>query len=185
MAEAAKGRSIITDKVVVEKTGKTMAEWFDVLDRKGAKMLDPHGIYELIGTIDGLKPLGEVNQGLLSTSYQWDRGLRQRGEKKDGFEISASKTIAVPVDELYRSFVDDSIRGEWLGHEIEITKATEDKSARAAWGDGTRVSVDFHPKGDAKSQIVVQHLKIADAEKAAELKGLWSTALDALKSILE
>jgi hypothetical protein len=185
MAEAAKQRSIITDTVVVEKTGKTMAEWFAVLDGKGAKKLDSHAIYELIGSIDGLKPLGEWNQGLLSTSYQWDRGLRQRGEKKDGFEISVSKTIGVPVDELYHSFVDDSVRGEWLDKPVEITKAAENKSVRAAWGDGTRLSVDLYPKGDAKSQIVVQHLKIADAEKATELKALWSTALDTLKTILE
>src|SRR6478672_11183864 len=103
MAEPAKGRSIITDKVVVEKTGKTMAEWFDVLDRKGAKTLDSHGIYELIRSIDGLAPLGEWNQGLLSTSYQWNRGLRERGEKKDGFEVSVSKTIKAPFSVLYEA----------------------------------------------------------------------------------
>lgn len=185
MAEAAKGRSIITDKVVVEKTGKTMAEWFAVLDEKGARRLDPHGIYELIKSIEGLAPLSEWNQGLLSTSYQWDRGLRQRGEKKDGFEISVSRTVAVPIAELYRSFVDDGIRGEWLDRDVEITKSTDNKSARVAWGDGTRLSVDFYPKGDAKSQIVVQHLKIANAENAGELKDFWTAALDKLKGILE
>ncbi len=90
-AEAAKQRNVITDKVVVAKTRKTMAEWFDVLDKKGAKKLDSHGIYELVMSIDGLKPLGEWNCGLLSTSYQWDRGLRGRGEKKDGFETVSAK----------------------------------------------------------------------------------------------
>lgn len=186
MAEAAKGRSIITDKVVVEKTGKTMSEWFDLLDQKGAKKLDSHGIYDLIRGIDGLTGLGEWNQGLLSTSYQWDRGLRQRGEKKDGFEISVSKTVAVPVGELYRSFVEDSLRTAWLKEKIEITKYTDNKSARAVWSDGTtRLSVDLYPKGDAKSQIVVQHLKIADADKAAELKEFWASALNKLKGVLE
>src|SRR2546421_12405926 len=121
-AEAAKQRSVITDKVVVPKTGKTMAEWFAVLDEKGAKKLDSQGIYALIGSIEGLKPLGEWNQGLLSTSYQWDRGLRQRGEKADGFEVSASKTVVVPIGELYSSFVDDEIRATWMpGVNISIT----------------------------------------------------------------
>ena len=41
-AAAPKERKIITDKVVVEKTGKTMEEWFAVLDKKGAKKLDSH-----------------------------------------------------------------------------------------------------------------------------------------------
>ncbi len=92
-AEAAKQRNVITDKVVVPKTGKTMAEWFAILDKKGAKKLDSHGIYDLIASIDGLTPLGEWNCGLLSTSYQWDRGLRERGEKADGFEVSVSKMV--------------------------------------------------------------------------------------------
>ena len=35
-AAAPKERKIITDKVVVEKTGKTTEEWFAVLDKKGA-----------------------------------------------------------------------------------------------------------------------------------------------------
>ncbi len=186
-AEAAKQLSVITDKVVVPKTGKTIQEWFAILDHKGAKVLDAHGIYDLITSIDGLKPLGEWNCGLLSTSYQWDRGLRERGEKKDGFEISVSKTIAVPIGELYTAFVDDKIRAEWLTEKgYTITKATENKSVRILWSDGTtRLSVDFYSKGDAKAQVVVQHLKLPDAEKAAKMKEYWAKALDKLKGALE
>lgn len=185
-AETAKGRSVITDKVVLPQTGKTMKEWFEVLDEKGGKSLDSHGIYNLAASIEGLKPLGEWNIGLLSTSYQWDRGLRQRGEKADGFEASGSKTIAVPLAELYQSFVDDEIRSSWLSEPIQITKSTENKSARAVWSDGqTRLSVDFYVKGDSKSQIVVQHLKIPTAEMHAEMKEFWGEALNNLKSVLE
>src|SRR5580765_2112833 len=107
-------RSIITDKVVVAKTGATMEEWFHHLDTLGAQNLDPGAIYKLIQTVDGLAPLGDWNQGLLSTSYQWSRGLRERGAKADGFEISVSKTIAVPIGELYAAWADDSLRKEWL-----------------------------------------------------------------------
>src|SRR5437868_4198704 len=131
-AEAAKQRSVITDKVVVPKTGKTMVEWFAVLDEKGAKKLDSHGIYALIASIDGLKPLGEWNQGLLTTTYQWDRGLRERGQKADGFEISVSKTVSVPVGELFYAWVEPAVRDEWLPEKgLWITKATENKSIRA------------------------------------------------------
>jgi hypothetical protein len=73
-----------------------------------------------------------------------------------------------------------------LNDTIAITKATENKSARGVWSDHTtRLSVDFYSKGDAKSQIVVQHLKIADAETAAGLKSYWARALNELKSVLE
>src|SRR4051812_36345902 len=98
-------RSIITDKLVVAKTGATMEEWFRHLDGLGARQLDPGAIYKLIQGIQGLAPLGEWNQGLLSTSYQWSRGLRERGEKKDGFEVSVSKTINKSLSVIYEAFV--------------------------------------------------------------------------------
>lgn len=185
-AEAAKQRNVITDKVVVAKTRKTMAEWFDVLDKKGAKKLDSHGIYGLVMSIDGLKPLGEWNCGLLSTSYQWDRGLRGRGEKKDGFEIGVSKTIAVPVEILYTAWLDVSLRKKWLNEKITITKSTENKSVRVLWSDdSTRLSIDLYTKGDGRSQMVVQHLKIPNSEIAAQMKEFWAERLNTLKGILE
>lgn len=185
-AEAAKQRSVITDKVVVAKTGKTIAEWFVILDEKGGKQLDAHGIYALIASIEGLQPLGEWNCGLLTTTYQWDRGLRQRGEKADGFEISVSKTIAVSVAMLYAAWIDDGLRAKWLPENITITKSTENKSVRVLWSDGaTRLSVDLYPKGADKSQMVVQHMKIPHSEMAAEMKEYWAERLDRLKSTLE
>ena len=177
---------MITDKVVQPKTGKTIAEWFEILDQKGGKDLDAHGIYALIASIDGLKPLGEWNCGLLTTSYQWDRGLRQRGEKADGFEISVSKTVAVPIDLLYAAWLDDDLRAKWLSEKITITKSTENKSVRVLWRDDlTRLSVDIYPKGEGKSQMVVQHMKIPDSEMAAVMKDYWAERLNHLKSTLE
>ena len=185
-AEAAKERSVITDKVVVPKTGKTITEWFVILDEKGGKSLDAHGIYALIASIDCLKPLGEWNCGLLTTTYQWDRGLRQRGEKTDGFEISVSKTIAVPTAMLYAGWLDDGLRAKWLPDNITITKSTENKSVRVLWSDGaTRLSVDLYPKGEDKSQMVVQHMKIPHSEMAAAMKEYWAERLNELKGILE
>lgn len=185
-AEAANQRNVITDKVVISTTGKTMAEWFEILDKKGAKKLDSHGIYDLITNTDGLKALGEWNCGLLSTSYQWDRGLRERGEKADGFEVSVSKTVAVPTEMLYAAWTDEGLRKKWLSEKITITKSTENKSVRVLWSDkSTRLSVDLYPKGDSKSQMIVQHLKIPDSEMAARMKEFWAERLNTLKGILE
>ena len=178
-------RSIITDKLVIAKTGATMEEWFRHLDSLGAQKLKAAGIWKLIQTVDGLEPLGEWNQGLLSTSYQWSRGLRERGKKKDGFEVSVSKMIHRPVSVVYQAFVDAKLRREWLSERLEITKQTENKSARAIWPGGTRLSVDFYSKGDGKAQIVVQHLKLPDGETASKMKIFWGERLNKLKNILE
>jgi hypothetical protein len=179
-------RKIITDKLVLEKTGKTLEDWFLQLDKKGGNKMSPKEIYALVNNIKGLESLGEWNQGLLATSYQWSRGIRERGEKANGFEISASKTIHVPLGVLYNSWADEKIRKKWLQEKITIRKMTENKSARITWSDETTsLSVDFYHKGQDKAQVVVQHLKIKNAEEAAELKQFWLNKLDLLKQLLE
>ena len=71
-----KERNIISDKLIVEKTTKTLEEWFKLLDKKGAKKMTHLEIFYLVESIDGLKPLGQWNQNLLTTSYEWNRGLK-------------------------------------------------------------------------------------------------------------
>lgn len=184
---APKERSIITDKLVVEKTDKTMAEWFGILDKHGAKKMKHADILKLVESIDGLKPLGTWNQNLLTTSYEWDRGLKERGEKEGGIEISVSKTIDVPVSLLYHAWIEEHTRNKWLTEKnLTFRKVTENKSARITWSDNkTSLSVDFYRKTDSKSQVVVQHQKIESAEEATKLKGYWSDLLDQLKLLLE
>jgi len=181
-----KERSIITDKLVRAQTGKTMEEWFLLLDQKGAKEMKHAAIFGLVGAIKGLEPLGQWNQNLLTTSYEWSRGLKQRGEKENGFEISVSKTMNVPVQLLYQSWTDNKLRTRWLpGEQITIRKTTENKSLRITWSDGTtNVSVELYPKTPGKTQVVVQHIKLPDAEQAAIRKQYWSERLEALKALI-
>lgn len=56
-----KDRNIITDKLVVEKTGKTIEEWFILLDKSGAKKMKHSNIFNLIAGIKELNGLGQWN----------------------------------------------------------------------------------------------------------------------------
>jgi hypothetical protein len=182
----AKQRNIISDKLVIEKTGKPMEHWFKLLDDKGAQRLPHVQIFDLVSKTPSLKKLGPWNHNLLTTTYEWSRGIKERGQKENGFEISVSKTISAPLELLFQALVDDSLRKKWLKEKITFRKSTENKSARITWSDGeTSLSVDFYIKGKDKSQVVVQHLKIPDSIKAAELKEFWGVALEKLKSLLE
>lgn len=181
-----KERNIITDKVVLPQTGQSIESWFEYLDHLGAKDKTHLEIFNLISETQGLQALGQWNHNLLATSYEWSRGLKERGQKGKEFEISVSKTIEVPVSAIYRAWTDESARLQWLGEQITIRKSTVDKSARITWSDGTTsLSVDFYAKGDHKSQVVVQHLKISEIEQANSLKAYWGEKLNSLKSFLE
>jgi hypothetical protein len=62
-------------------------------------------------------------------------------------------------------------RAAWLPDPgFQVTKATPNRSLRAIWVDGaSRLDVDFYVKGEAKSQVSLQHGKLPSAEAAAEI----------------
>jgi len=178
--------NIITDKLVVLKTGKTLEDWFKYLDNKGAKKLNHPEIFNLVCSIGDLKPLGQWNQNLLSTTYEWNRGLKKRGQKEDWFEIGISKTISVPIQILYDSFAEEDLRKNWLKNKLKIRKSTLNKSLVITWEDEvTTVRVEMYNKGEKKSQVVIQHMKISNSKMAERMKKFWNDALNGLKTNLE
>ena len=82
-------------------------------------------------------------------SYERARRGRQVGEHEDGFTVTASKTVAVPVERLYAAFVDAGLRERWLPDgDLRERTTIEPRSARFDWGDGaTRVHVDVRRQG--------------------------------------
>ena len=123
----------------------------------------------------------------MTITYERARGLRAVGEGPDGFTVTASKTVAVPVDRLYEAFVDESLRERWLPDgELRERTASKPRSARFDWGDGeTRVNVGFTAKGEAKSALALGHERLADAEEAERMKAYWRDRVTALKEVLE
>jgi len=179
-------RNIITDGLVVELTGENLEHWFNWLDQQGAQKLSHAEIFALLSLHQPLQSLGQWNQNLLTTTYEWERGLKQRGQRENGFEISVSKTVNVPISSLYRAFINEEHRKRWLKENIHIRKTTENKSARVTWSDNeTSLSIDFYTKGETKAQIVVQHHKISQFALAEGLKKFWAEKLESLKSLLE
>ncbi|HXJ64008.1 MAG TPA: hypothetical protein VNN79_09660, partial [Actinomycetota bacterium] len=119
--------------------------------------------------------------------YEQARGLRVPGQHADGFSVSASKTVAVPVEELFDAFVDDELRERWLpGADLRLRTSTRPKTARYDWEDGsTRVAVGFTRVGDDRSQIAIEHSRLPDADTADEMKSWWRERVAALKTQLE
>jgi len=68
---------------------------------------------------------------------------------------------------------------------MEIMTATPNKSIRAKWDDTRRLSVNFYGKGAGKSQIAVDHMKLANSKECAKMKSYWFAALNRLQKNLE
>ena len=174
----------MSDEAIRRRTGRGWEEWLDLLDEWGAADRPHKEVARWVAQEHGIDGWGAQ---AMTVTYERVRGLRAVGEHADGFAITASKTMAVPVNRLYEAFVDESVRERWLpGVELHERTVVKPRSARFDWGDGeTRVVVAFTEKGDEKSTVALQHERLADAEEAQRMKAYWRGRVAALKEVLE
>jgi hypothetical protein len=174
----------VSDEVIRDRTGRGWEEWFELLDEWGAAERPNREVRRWVTEEHGIE--GWAAQAV-TINYERARGLRAVGEHPDGFAITASKTVAVPVERLFDAFVDQSLRQRWLPDgALRERTASKPKSARFDWGDGdTRVIVSFTAKDEAKSAVALQHERLEDAEDAERMKTFWRERVGALKEVLE
>jgi uncharacterized protein YndB with AHSA1/START domain len=174
----------ISDDAVKARTGRTWPEWFALLDEAGAVKLGHKGIVAFLAEH---RRVGPWWRQMIAVTYEQERGLREKHQTPQGYQLSASKTIGGPVDAVFAAWTDQATRSAWLpGHEIAIRKSTAGKSLRISWGDnGSTVDVNFNARGKTKTQVVVAHRRLVDAEAVREMKAFWSAALDRLKATME
>jgi uncharacterized protein YndB with AHSA1/START domain len=176
----------VSSAAVMKATGRTWAQWLTLLDKAGAAKMPHKDIATLLHEQHGIP--GWWSQ-TVTVGYEQARGLRKKHEKADGFAISGSRTIGIPVSRLFEAWQDDRLRRRWLPESpLSIRKATRDKSLRITWdpeGKPSNVDVYFTSKAADKSQVAVQHGRLPSAAAGERMKKFWGERLDALKQLLE
>jgi hypothetical protein len=178
-----KATTRFSDEAVKAKTGKVWAEWFQILDRAEARKMAHTEIASYLHDECGVP--GWWTQ-MVANQYEQAHGMRSARQSTDGkFAAGVSRTLEVPLAKLYSAWTHGGTRRRWLKDDrMEITTATKNKSIRAKWDDATRVSVMFYAKGAAKSQVVVEHLKLENAAESRRSKKFWAEAIDEMQKAL-
>jgi len=174
----------MSDDAVKAKTGKNWKQWFAVLDKAGAQKMTHQEIAQYLSEKQSVPPWWSQ---MVTATYEHQSGRRQNHERPDGFQISISRTVNVPLGKLYKSFAADKARSTWLPeNNLQVRKARPNKSMRVTWSDQkTSLEINFYAKATDKSQVVVQHSKLANASAATKMKSYWTKALDRLRENLE
>jgi uncharacterized protein YndB with AHSA1/START domain len=174
----------VSDEAVQRATGRTWPQWFELLDRWDATKRPHPEIARRLSAEHGVD--GWWAQGI-TVSYEQARGMRAPGERPDGFSVTASKTVAVPVERLFAAVTEEELRERWLPEApMSLRTATAPKSARYDWEDGTtRVVFGFIDKDEAKSQVALEHERLPDADAAEGMKAWWRERVSELKRVLE
>ena len=172
----------MTDAAIEKGSGCTWETWVYVLDRAGAMDMTHAEIAKLVH--EKWKVPGWWCQSV-TVGYERIKGRRQRGQRCDGaWEASKSRTIAVPIDDLFEAWADAKTRRRWLPEKLTVRKATTNRSMRITWADGTSVELWFQAKGDDRSAVGVQHTKLTSKADADARKKFWAERLSALDELL-
>ncbi|HEY1536670.1 MAG TPA: hypothetical protein VGF76_21765 [Polyangiaceae bacterium] len=173
----------VSSDAVARRTGKSWAQWFQLLDAAGAAQLDHKGIVAVLAQRHGVGPWW---QQMVTSAYEQARGKRETQTADEGFQVDIVKTLELPLAKLFRFWSEPAERNKWLADDrFSIHKATASKSIRARWGRGvSRIDVDFCEKGPSKSQVTVQHNKIESSDAAEQMKAYWAKKISALEALL-
>ncbi|MCM2272340.1 MAG: hypothetical protein NDJ18_07295 [candidate division Zixibacteria bacterium] len=172
----------VGDVALKAKTGKTWKQWIAVLDKAKAYDMPHKQIAEYLH--DKLGVPGWWCQ-MIAVGYEQAKGIRVKHQRPDGFEISVSKTIAIPASKAFDVWLSTTNRKKFLKEKIVLRTATPPKSARFDWPDGNIFELRVYPRTPDKCQVVVQHFKLSSAKAAEAQKKFWSERLAILKSVAE
>lgn len=181
---AARWKPSVSSEALAARTGRGWAQWLPIIDREGGRTIGHTAIAALL--VDKFGVPGWWAQ-TVTVGYEQARGLRALHQKPGGFEIGSTRMIAAGAGEVFDAFLDPRKRARWLPETVlTIHKSTPNKSLRATWTDGSKsISVLFDARTPGKTQVALQHGKLANAAAAKRMKVFWGARLDALRESLE
>jgi hypothetical protein len=174
------------DAAVRAATGKNWSEWLALLDAAGAakQAFDHQRIWDL--AMQALPDSAGWWGQMVSVGYERVRGLREKHESSTGsFQSTSSKTFAVPLFAAFAAWADQGLRGNWLNAPgLNFTKLNVGRNIRARWPDGTLLDIRFTDSGPDKCQVVVDTMKLPDAQAVQNAKAFWQGQLERLQGYL-
>lgn len=174
-----------SDEVIRQRTGRSWAEWRDVLDAWGAADKSHTEIAAYISGELGID--GWWAQGV-TVGYERMIGRRAVGQGNDGsYSASVSKTVNASVQAVHAALVDDEARAAWLGNGV-VTLRTASAPKSARFDDlEHEVTIAFHltAKGDGKTALQVQADGLASQDAADAWKAAWKPRLNNLAKSVE
>ncbi len=194
-----------TDANAKKQTGKSMQDWFGVLDAEDALTAGRRKAIELLlaaGVGD------DWWATTIAVEHEKARGAVERDGKPKGYAICVTKTVAVQLEDVYAAWTDPAALSEWFGPKCSVELAVggrfenadgdrgefkrirENKDLRFTWenaarGAGSLVDVAFAAKPKGKTGITINHSRIQGRRDADELRECWGIAMEGLKQILE
>ena len=194
----------VTNEAAKAATGKTLDQWFNELDKENGLKL---GRREINNRLYAQK-LDPWWCATIAVEYEKHHDVRKKDGLFEGYFVCATKTIAAPVAEVYKTWSTGPELSKWFGAATKahvknggtfenkdgdkgtFLRVRENKDLRLTFetrgsSAPTQVDVQFQDKGKGKTGLLVNHTRIQTREEADGLRAAWADALDKLKTTCE
>ncbi|MBK8096918.1 MAG: SRPBCC domain-containing protein [Planctomycetes bacterium] len=194
-----------TDAACRQATGKTLAQWFAVLDQSPGPAAGRRELAQAALTAVGKDEWWATT---LAVEYEKARGQREKDGRPRGYSICVTKTVAAPLPEVFAAFGKAELLARWFGagssvhfadggvlrdgdgDQLTFTRIRADKDLRASWQSSdlapdSQVEVLFADKGKGRTGITLNHTRIQLRRDADVLRLGWGQCLQALRELLE
>lgn len=173
----------IADEPMRRATGRTIAEWMEILDAWDATKRTHTEIARWLVAEQGVP--GWWSQSV-TVGYERARGMRAMHQQGGTFAVSVSRTVRATPARITQAFTDPTIRSQWIADAQVDQRPTRGGSIRFDWGEpASRISVYLVPKDPQRTQVSLNHERLPDATAADEMKRMWRERLGALREMLE
>lgn len=194
----------VTDAACKKATAKTLKQWFAELDKR-----DSAKRRESVNWLYNDQGVDVWWATTIFVEYERSNGIVNKKDGRiEGYNICVTKTVAAPVKDAYRAWVDAKVLSTWYakgvsakvanngefkdkgGNSGTFLRVRENKDLRFTWqhakSEGpTQVDVTFADKGKGKTLITLMHNRIQNRPEADGLRAAWGAAFDRLKQTLE
>ncbi|MBD8526971.1 SRPBCC domain-containing protein [Pseudomarimonas arenosa] len=204
MKVVAKAEQAYDEATAKQATGRSLGEWFALLDQRGGPAAGRRELGNLLHTEYKVEPWWSST---ILGQYEAAHGLKEKDGRLKGYTICSTKSIKASPNDCAKHFESAKALDAWLGskHRLEfkdggrlenadgnlalIKKINPGKSIRLIWeqpgvGENTPVEIKFAPAG-AKTTVMVTHERLQTREEADGLRAAWGAALDKLKALIE
>lgn len=167
-------------------TGKTWAEWAQLLDEAGAADLPHPGIAKLVhGILEGKVDSPGWWAQNVTVAYEQHIGRRKPGQRNDGtYELSVTKTLAGTKEDVFALWDEAyGLAKEFKGQAVRAarTSITPVRTyLRYVLADGTAITVAVEKKAPARAMISVTHTKLRSDEEKDKWRVYWKDKLKRL-----
>ena len=204
MKVEAKAAQPVADPAAKAATGRTMHEWYALLDDAGGTTLGRKGVNDLLYTKHKVDAWWTST---LATEYERARGLKEKDGRPRGYAICVTKNIKAPATKVFDAFTDSARLSQWFGkatqaqateggkwsdgdgHSGTFTKLAPGKTVRFTWldeatGNESLVELKITEKNGV-SGLVLNHERIQERGEADGLRAAWGEAVSTLKALVE